>query len=140
MELTILNPDEIDKPAKEFSKLFAEHKIFAFFGEMGAGKTTFIKALCKEAGVRDVVSSPTFALVYEYRTQNENPIYHFDFYRIKKQSELFDLGYEDYLYSGNLCFIEWPEMAENLLPEETVKVIISINKDGSRHLSVLLKK
>lgn len=136
MEFTIVNPQTIQKSAKEFAKLFGKHKVFAFYGEMGAGKTTFIKALCKEAEVIDIVSSPTFALVYEYRTVTGSVIYHFDFYRLKSQSELFDLGYEDYLYSGNLCFIEWPEMADNLLPEGTVKVKININKDGSRQLLV----
>ena len=138
MEFLIHSPATIDKPAKEFAKLFKNHKIFAFYGEMGAGKTTFIKALCKEAGVTDMVSSPTFALVYEYRTTSGIVIYHFDFYRIKTPSELFDLGYEDYLYSGNICFIEWPELAENLLPKETVKVKIDINPDNTRRLVVTL--
>ena len=136
MEYTIINPETIHKPAKEFAKLFAKHKVFAFYGEMGAGKTTFIKALCNEAGVKDIVSSPTFALVYEYRTESGGVVFHFDFYRIKTQTEIFDLGYEDYLYSGNLCFIEWPEMAGDLLPDGTVKVKININEDGSRNLLV----
>lgn len=126
----------IEQPAKEFAKLFADYRIFAFYGEMGAGKTTFIKALCKEAGVTDIVSSPSFALIYEYMTGSGNTIYHFDFYRIKKLSELYDLGYEDYLYSGNICFIEWPEKAEDILPSETVKVFLTVNEDGSRKLMV----
>jgi tRNA threonylcarbamoyladenosine biosynthesis protein TsaE len=136
MELKIKNIQEIDEAAKEFAKLFSSHRIFAFYGEMGAGKTTFIKALCKQAGVKDNVCSPTFALVYEYNTHSGESIFHFDFYRIKNQSELFDLGYEDYLYSGKICFIEWPELAENLLPEVTVKVKISINPDESRTLYI----
>lgn len=136
MELIIISPETIDQPARVFSRLFKDHRIFAFYGEMGAGKTTFIKALCKQAGVKDLVSSPSFALVYEYRTENTDKVYHFDFYRIKNPSEIFDLGYEDYLYSGNLCFIEWPEVAQALLPENAVKVNIKINNDNSRSLFI----
>ena len=136
MELIIISPETIDQPARVFSRLFKDHRIFAFYGEMGAGKTTFIKALCKQAGVKDLVSSPSFALVYEYRTENTDKVYHFDFYRIKNPSEIFDLGYEDYLYSGNLCFIEWPEVAQALLPENAVKVKIKINNDNSRSLFI----
>ncbi len=135
-QFTILHPELIDKTAKEFSKLFLNHRLFAFYGEMGAGKTTFIKALCRVAGVKDIVSSPSYALIYEYITESGKIIYHFDLYRIRKVSELFDLGYEDYLYSNKLCFIEWPEMAEDILPEETVKVFLTIDKDGSRKLLV----
>ena len=134
MELIITSPENTEQVAKKFFSLFSQYKIFAFYGELGAGKTTFIKALCKEAGVTDIVSSPSFALVYEYQRENGENIYHFDFFRIKNQSELFDLGYEDYIYSGNICFIEWPEMAENLLPDETLKVRIVIQADGSRQL------
>ncbi len=109
-----------------------ESSVYAFYGEMGAGKTTFIKAICKQLQVRDNVSSPTFALVYEYFSQIKGPVYHFDLYRIEDLSELFDLGYEDYFYSGNLCFIEWPEKAEELLPKNTKKVKLTIKNDGSR--------
>ena len=136
IELKIDSPETIDKPASEFVKLLNDHRIFAFYGEMGAGKTTFIKAICRVAGVPDLVSSPSFALVYEYTSIAGKTIYHFDLFRIKDISELFDLGYEDYFYSGNICFIEWPELAEELLPEETVKVRFFINHDGSRLLRI----
>ena len=106
---------------------------------MGAGKTTFIKAICEELGVNDVITSPTFAIINEYRTSPkgrlvEATIYHFDFYRIKKLEEVYDMGYEDYFYSGALCFIEWPELIEELLPEDTVKVCITENGDGTRSI------
>ena len=107
--------------------------IFALYGKMGAGKTTFVKALCEELGVSDVISSPTFAIVNEYRSDETGElIYHFDFYRIKKLSEVYDMGYEDYFYSGALCFIEWPELVEELLPGDAVKVTIEELEDGSR--------
>jgi tRNA threonylcarbamoyladenosine biosynthesis protein TsaE len=103
---------------------------------MGVGKTTFIKALCHELGSRDYVTSPTFALINEYKTARGNVIYHFDFYRIKKIEEAFDLGYEDYIYSGNYCFIEWPEMIESLLPEGIVEVRIKEDPNGTRQIEV----
>ncbi len=134
--LRILSTEKIKKPAKEFLKLIEPNKVVAFYGEMGAGKTTFIKAICKELKVIDTVSSPTFALVYEYNTSGEEKIYHFDLFRINQPSELFDLGYEDYFYSGYWCFIEWPEKAEHLLPSDCVKVKISISDDGSRTLEI----
>jgi tRNA threonylcarbamoyladenosine biosynthesis protein TsaE len=102
---------------------------------MGAGKTTFIKAVCECLGVEDVITSPTFAIVNEYRSQTSELIYHFDFYRIKKLDEVYDMGYEDYFYSGALCFIEWPELIEELLPEDAIKVTISEQEDGSRTVS-----
>ena len=136
VELKIDSLENIDKPAHEFVKLLNDHRIFAFYGEMGAGKTTFIKAICKAAGVPDLVSSPSFAIVYEYISITGKIIYHFDLFRIKDISDLFDLGYEDYFYSGNICFIEWPELAEELLPEHTVKVRFNINSDGSRLLRI----
>ncbi len=113
---------------------FSQDRIFAFYGSMGAGKTTFIKALCNEMGSEDYVTSPTFALINEYSTSNGSVIYHFDFYRIKKLEEAFDLGYEDYIYSGNYCFIEWPEMIEALLPEGIVEVRITEIDNGVRLL------
>ncbi len=122
----------LPKSAKLLLGNFPDDRVFAFYGEMGAGKTTFIKACCKELGSQDYVTSPTFALINEYRTTNGLVIYHFDFYRIKKLEEAFDLGYEDYLYSGNYCFIEWPEMIETLLPEGIVKVSIKEADNGSR--------
>ncbi len=136
IELIIESPEKISFPAKEFLKILGNKKIVAFFGEMGAGKTTFIKAVCKELNVTDGVSSPTFALVYEYRTQNNSLIYHFDFYRINYASELFDLGYEDYFYSGNLCFIEWPEKAGHLIPADALKVHISVLDNNKRSLKI----
>jgi tRNA threonylcarbamoyladenosine biosynthesis protein TsaE len=104
---------------------------------MGAGKTTFIKALCRELGSHDNITSPTFALINEYSTDNGAVIYHFDFYRIKKLEEAYDLGYEDYIYSGNYCFIEWPEMIQSLLPPQIVEVKISETESGARELRAL---
>jgi tRNA threonylcarbamoyladenosine biosynthesis protein TsaE len=115
---------DLDATAKEFLIDFSSSRIFAFHGELGAGKTTFIKALCAELGVKDAMSSPSFSLVNEYHDANGNPIYHFDLYRLKSPEEAFDIGMEEYLYSGNYCFVEWPERAEELLPEETVHVTI----------------
>ena len=109
-----------------------DEKVFAFYGAMGAGKTTFIKALCEELGVEETITSPTFAIINEYRDGGGNSIFHFDFYRINKLEEAFDFGYEDYFYSGNLCFIEWPERIEPLLPAGTVKVYIDGSDDGVR--------
>ena len=109
--------------------------VFAMYGKMGAGKTTFTKAVCECLGVEDVINSPTFAIVNEYRSDSSELIYHFDFYRIKKLEEVYDMGYEDYFYSGALCFIEWPELVEELLPGNTVKVTIEENEDGSRTVS-----
>ena len=110
--------------------------VIAFYGKMGAGKTTFIKALCEELGVEDVITSPTFAIVNEYSLplggKLEGTLYHFDFYRIKKIEEVYDMGYEDYFYSGNLCLIEWPELIEDLLPEDALRVTIEEQPDGSR--------
>ena len=110
-------------------------KVFAFYGKMGAGKTTFIKALCEVLGVKDVITSPTFAIINEYTDGNDNPIYHFDFYRIKKLEEVYDMGYEDYFYSGNLCLLEWPELVEDVLPGNVIKVTIEEQPDGSRLLT-----
>lgn len=133
MTIHINHIDEIDLAAKEFIASMGEHTIFAMYGKMGAGKTTFIKAICKELGVTDVITSPTFAIVNEYRsTTSGELIYHFDFYRIKKLEEVYDMGYEDYFYSGALCFIEWPELVEDLLPEDAVRVDITETADGKR--------
>lgn len=123
--------------AKNLISQFPDQRVFAFYGKMGAGKTTFIQSVCKTLGSEDVVTSPTFALVNEYKTSEQKTIFHFDFYRINKIEEAFDLGYEDYLYSGNYCFIEWPEMIESLLPENIVKVKIDVNEDGTRTISAL---
>ena len=133
MELRIDNIDSIREAARQFVAATGENTVFAFYVKMGACKTTFIKAVCEELGVEDVITSPTFAIVNEYRSDTTGElIYHFDFYRIKKIEEVYDMGYEDYFYSGALCFIEWPELIEELLPEEAVKVTIEENADGSR--------
>ena len=131
MEITISNLDNIRESAREFINNIGSHKVFAFYGKMGAGKTTFIKAICEELGVDDVITSPTFAIINEYSGKDET-IYHFDFYRIKKLEEVYDMGYEDYFYSGALCFIEWPELIEEVLPEDAVMVQITEKEDGTR--------
>lgn len=133
MKIEINSLDAIHDAAKEFIRHLGQHKVFAFYGKMGAGKTTFIKAVCRELGVNDVITSPTFAIVNEYQsgTTGES-IFHFDFYRIKKIEEVYDMGYEDYFYSGSLCFLEWPELIEDLLPEDAVKVTIEEQADGRR--------
>ena len=109
-----------------------ERKVFAFYGQMGAGKTTFIKAVCEAMGVQDVINSPTFAIVNEYLDGKGQPVYHFDFYRLKCASEAYDIGFEDYVYSGHVCFMEWPEVIEPLLPDDVVRVTIEEQADGSR--------
>lgn len=135
MNLTIHSLDDIRTAAKAFIEQMDQNTVFAFYGKMGAGKTTFIKAVCEELGVSDVVNSPTFSIVNEYRSDNTGElIYHFDFYRIQKIDEVYDMGYEDYFYSGALCFIEWPELIEDLLPGDVVKVTIEENEDGTRSL------
>ena len=126
--------ENIKKAAQQFVAAMGENTVFAFYGKMGAGKTTFIKAVCEQMGVEDTVTSPTFAIVNEYETANGRPIYHFDFYRIKKVSEAYDMGCEEYFYSGHPCFIEWPELIEEVLPEETVNVTIEAQPDGDRLL------
>ena len=128
----IKDVSKLQDTAKQLLITFPEERIFAFYGSMGAGKTTFIKALCRELGCEDNITSPTFALINEYSTPKGLLIYHFDFYRIKKLEEAYDLGYEDYIYSGNYCFIEWPEMIQDLLPQGIVDVKISETPDGSR--------
>ncbi len=132
MQIKIESLDNIHTAAKEFLAHMGNGKVFAFYGKMGAGKTTFIKAVCEALGVTDVITSPTFAIVNEYTTADNSPVYHFDFYRIKKIDEVYDMGYEDYFYSGKLCFLEWPELIEDLLPEDAVKVSIAMQEDGSR--------
>ena len=117
MELLIKELNNIREAAAEFVKLMDGRSVFAFYGQMGAGKTTFIKAVCAELGIADTVNSPTFSIVNEYRSDSTGAlVYHFDFYRIKKLEEVYDMGYEDYFYSGAPCFIEWPELIEELLP------------------------
>ena len=135
--ITIKDLDHIDEAAREFMGLMGDDTVFAFYGKMGAGKTTFVKALCKQLGVEEEVNSPTFAIINEYRSEpTAELISHFDFYRIKKVEEVYDLGYEDYFYSGALCFIEWPELVEELLPLDAKKVTITENGDGSRTITI----
>jgi len=159
MTITITNLEHIREAARQFIDHMGDRRVYAFYGKMGAGKTTFIKAVCQELGVSDVITSPTFAIVNEYTTSQApcnppveapcNPpvedgghptgggrtIYHFDFYRIKKIEEVYDMGYEDYFYSGNLCFIEWPELIDDLLPDDAVRVTIEEQPDGTRCLN-----
>lgn len=137
MKIEITSLDNIQEAAKQFIAAMSDNTVFAFYGKMGAGKTTFIKAVCEELGVTDVINSPTFAIINEYRSDETGElIYHFDFYRINKQEEAFDFGYEDYFYSGALCFIEWPELIEDLLPEDAIKVTIEEQEDGSRLITL----
>lgn len=133
MEIKINSLADINEAAKQFIENMGNGKVFAFYGKMGAGKTTFIKAICEELGVDDVITSPTFAIVNEYQSATTgDSIYHFDFYRIKKLEEVYDMGYEDYFYSGSLCFLEWPELIDDLLPEDATKVTIEATDDGER--------
>ena len=133
--------EDIHRAVEEFLPLLKDYRIFAFYGGMGAGKTTFISALCRRLGVSDATGSPSFAIVNEY-SLTPSPltpypsIFHFDFYRIKSPGEAYDIGCEDYFYSGSPCFIEWPELIEPLLPEETVRVFITVNDDQSRTLKI----
>ena len=137
MEIKIQSLEHIHEAAREFIAAMGDNTVFALYGKMGAGKTTFIKALCQELGVEDVVTSPTFAVINEYRSDIAGElIYHFDFYRIKKLEEVYDMGYEDYFYSGALCFIEWPELVEELLPGNTINVTIEELEDGSRKMTM----
>ena len=134
--ITINSLAALPEAAKEFLKVLGDHRLIALHGSMGAGKTTFTTALCRELGVReDAVGSPTFAIVNEYRSAAGEAIYHFDFYRITKPEEALDIGLYDYLDSGALCLMEWAENIEDLLPEETLVVHISVGADGSRTLS-----
>lgn len=133
MEIRIDSLDNIREAARRFVNAIGDSTVIAFYGTMGAGKTTFIKAVCEELGVDDVITSPTFAIVNEYRSDATGElIYHFDFYRIKKLDEVYDMGYEDYFYSGALCLIEWPELVEELLPGDALKVTIAEQGDGGR--------
>ena len=136
LEITIQSLEQIQEAAHRFVAEMGDNTVFAFYGKMGAGKTTFIKAVCEELGVTDVVNSPTFSIVNEYRSDTTGElIYHFDFYRIQRLEEVYDMGYEDYFYSGALCFVEWPELVDELLPGDAVKVQIEEQPDGSRTIT-----
>jgi tRNA threonylcarbamoyladenosine biosynthesis protein TsaE len=130
--IKIQDIEHIREAAREFIEHIGDRRVFAFYGKMGAGKTTFVKAICEELGVDDVITSPTFAIINEYTSAKDDTIFHFDFYRIKKLEEVYDMGYEDYFYSGALCFIEWPELIEEILPDDAVRVSITEQDDGSR--------
>jgi tRNA threonylcarbamoyladenosine biosynthesis protein TsaE len=136
MEIFIKDKRHLPSAAKKLLSSFKDSRIFAFYGSMGAGKTTIIKAVCRELGATDIVSSPTFTLVNEYLTSDGKSIYHIDFYRIRKQEEVFDFGIEEYLTGKSYCFLEWPELVEELLPEETLKVRIHIGNDEERTLAI----
>ena len=130
--LKICGIQELPKAATSLLPLIKKSAVVALYGKMGVGKTTLIKELCLQLGVGNVVNSPTFSLVNEYQTESGGIIYHFDFYRINKIEEVYDFGYEEYFYSGNLCLIEWPELIEPLLPNDTLKLRIEEQPDGSR--------
>jgi len=136
-ELKINSLEDINSVAKEFLKLVGDKRIFAMHGAMGVGKTTFVKAICEEMGVEDTINSPTFAIVNEYHTAKEDIIYHFDFYRIDDVQEAYDFGYEDYFYSNAMCFIEWPEKIDSILPNNTVEVHFKEEADGARSIQIL---
>lgn len=134
-EILINGTDDLERAAKEFLNEIGDNRLIAFFAPMGSGKTTFTTAVCKELGVTDPVGSPTFAIVNEYMTASGDSMFHFDFYRINKLSEAMDIGLYDYLDSGCLCMMEWPENIEELLPEETLRITINVNPDQTRTLS-----
>ncbi len=134
--MKIENLQTIHQTAKEFIAAMGDKKVFLFYGSMGAGKTTFIRAICEELGVKESINSPTFAIINEYKAGDGSPIFHFDFYRINKEEEAYDFGYEDYFYSGKLCFVEWPEKIVNLLPEDATVVTITEQSDGSREVTM----
>lgn len=136
--ITINGIEDYPQAAREFVKLLDKGRIFAFYGKMGSGKTTFIKSICEELGVKDSINSPTFAIVNEYEDRNQNTIYHFDFYRIKSIEEVYNMGYEEYFYGDAICFMEWPELIEELLPEEAVKVFVQEMDGGARSVKIML--
>lgn len=136
MEIIIKDKKHLPAAAKKLLKYTGENKIFAFYGSMGAGKTTIIKAICEVLGATDIVTSPTFTLVNEYKTSGGDSIYHIDFYRIKKTEEVFDFGVEEYLTGTSYCFMEWPELVEEILPRGTVNVKITVDENEQRILLV----
>ena len=136
MNFIIKTIDSIDDVASDFLGAIKNKKHLAFYGDMGVGKTTFIKAICKQIGIDDGVTSPTFSIVNEYFTNPGESVYHFDFYRINSIEELLDLGYEEYLFGSNYCFIEWPDKGESIIPDHFLKVLIKEMPDGSRNIII----
>jgi len=136
MNIIVEDLARLNSAAKELIGLCSDKKLFAFYGGMGSGKTTIIKAICEYLGAVDLVSSPTFTLVNEYLTKEGKALYHIDFYRIRKQEEVFDFGIEEYLTGESYCFMEWPELVEEILPEDTVKIRIEVDKDEKRKLTI----
>lgn len=136
MNISISTISDLPAASSQILSFLKNHKIVAFYGSMGVGKTTLINALCKTLGVDDIINSPTFSIVNQYDTNDGMTIYHFDFYRINKIEEAFDFGYEDYFYSGNYCFIEWPEKIEALLPADALKIYMTELEDGSRLINI----
>jgi len=137
MTFTCKTVDDLPAAAKQLLSSFPLSRVFAFYGQMGAGKTTFIKEICRQLGAIEIVQSPSFAIINEYTTLSGGSLYHFDFYRIKKSEEAYDIGFEEYIDSGNHCFLEWPELIEELLPGDVVRVRISVQPDDSRRLEVI---
>jgi tRNA threonylcarbamoyladenosine biosynthesis protein TsaE len=136
MKIIIKHLKDLPIAARKFLELAGNNRIFAFYGGMGAGKTTIIKAICEEIGATDLVSSPSFTLVNEYKTKEGSSLYHIDFFRIRKLSEVFDFGIEEYLSSGTYCFMEWPELVEEILPENTFKVMIKVGEEDERIIHI----
>jgi len=134
MRIVIKDLTDLERAAREFLREKPAGSVVALYGSMGAGKTTFTKALCRVLGVPDSVNSPTFTIINEYRDKNGNPVFHFDLYRIEKLEEVYDIGIEEFIYSGRLCLIEWPEKMEQLLPGDCIRVKINVLADGSREL------
>lgn len=125
---------QLEEIAGKLLQKYPDQKVFAFYGSMGAGKTTFIKSICKQLFVRDIVNSPTFAIVNEYLRESGGSIFHFDLYRLKSWQEMLDIGYEDYFYSGNYCLIEWPDKVENLLPDDAIRVKIELSAENEQRI------
>ena len=136
MKILIKDKRHLSSASKKLLKHSGEKKLFAFYGSMGAGKTTIIKAICKVLGAVDIISSPTFTLVNEYRTSGGEILYHIDFYRIRKQEEVYDFGIEEYLTGDSYCFMEWPELVENILPAETIRIRVTVDDNEQRSLSI----
>lgn len=135
MNITVNNINELPLISAQILNYLADYRVILFFAPMGAGKTTLINELCKQLGVTDQPSSPTFSIVNEYQSSNGS-IFHFDFYRLKDEGEAYDLGYEEYFFSGNYCFVEWPEKIMNLLPPTVISIFISVLKDGTRKIEL----